>query len=83
MEESFDQGAIEKEVKRFFIKVSVLKHQLMHIKNIFKFIDKSKLKTLTPKENKKLEGKIDEKEVSHCLKITRNNMAPGTSGFTG
>ena len=52
-------------------------------KVIFKFIRKSKLKTLPPEEIKKLEREIDQNEVSQCLKGTRNNVAPGASGFIG
>ena len=46
-------------------------------KDIFIFIGKSKLKTLTPEENKMLEREINQNEVSQCLKGTRNNVAHG------
>ena len=51
--------------------------------DIIKFTGESKLKTLTPEEIRKLEREISHYEVSQCLKNTRNNVAPGDSGFTG
>ena len=80
-EETFDQGVIEKEVKKCYKNLYAKTTTYADKKDIFRFIGKSKLKTLTPEEPKKLEREIDQNEVSQCLKGTRNNVAPGASGL--
>ena len=83
MEETFDQRIIEKEVKKFYKNLYAKTPTYADKKDILKFIGKSKLKTLPPEEIKKLERENDQNKVSQCLKGTRNNVAPGTSGFIG
>ena len=41
------------------------------------------LKTISEAKKVKLESEITINEVSQCLKNTRNNVAPGSLGFSG
>ncbi len=46
-------------------------------------LDPNAIKQLTELELKNTEAKITMEELSACLAKTRNNVAPGSSGFTG
>ena len=83
VEETLNQVVIEKEVNKFYKKLYAKTPTYADKKDIFRLIGKSKLKSLTSEEIKKLEREITQNEVSQCLKGTRNNVAPGSSGFTG
>ena len=41
------------------------------------------IKTLNPQELELTEKEISMNELENCLKKTKNNIAPGSSGFTG
>ena len=83
MEEVVDQSRIEKEVKKFYKNLYAKTIIYADKKDIMKFIGESKIKSLKPEEISQLEREISQQEVSQCLKNTRNNVAPGASGFTG
>ena len=83
LEETFDQLVIEKKVKKFYKKLYAKTPIYADKSDIFRFIGKSKLKTITSEEIKRLEREISQNEVSQCLKNTRNNEALGAPGFTG
>ena len=76
-----DQKAIEWEVRQIYWKLYRKQEGV---------IDKEEIKTMTGSikkisqlEKNRLDEKITIKEVSTCLKNTRNNVAPGCRGFSG
>ena len=50
---------------------------------IINAIGQENIKTLNPIELELTEREITMNELEHCLKKTKNNIAPGSSGFTG
>ena len=81
--ECHDQGQIEIEVRKFYKDLYARKPTYATKLDILKYVGNSKIKQLTDEEVGTLEKEIEQVEVSKCLKNTRNNVAPGASGFTG
>ena len=65
---SYDQGVIEKEVRKFYMNIYAYRPTHVSKNEIFKFIGNSKIKILTCNEVEKLEKSIDQQEVNNCLK---------------
>ena len=81
--ECFNQEKIEEEVRKFYKDLYARKPTYATKQDILKYVGNSKIKQLNEEELARLGKGIEQIEVSKCLKITCNNMAPGASGFTG
>ena len=76
-----DQKQIGWEVRKFYWNLYRGQEVVIDWDEIKKMT--SHLKTMSEAEKIKLESEITINEVSQCLKNTRNNVAPGTGGFSG
>ena len=70
------------DVRKFYKDLYARKPTYATKTDILKYVGNSKIKQLTEDEIGRLEKEIEQVEVSKCLKNTKNNVAPGSSGFT-
>merc|ERR1712082_560366 len=79
-----DQAAIEGKITSFYSNLYSRKDSEASTARLEQFIKNSPLiKKLSHEQDEKLDMQISEKEVSNYLRGMRNNVAPGSSGYTG
>ena len=80
------QQSVEEEIFRFYNDLYQNKDDNLEHENIYQFFApvnaENHRKKISDSEKQKLEGKITLKEMTYYLKKTRNNVSPGSSGFT-
>ena len=80
-----DQKGVEKEITNFYEELYENKDEYIEINSIEEFIGQGNLENnskLTEGEKQSMEGKIRVNEMTSYLKKTKNNVSPGSSGFT-
>jgi exonuclease III len=78
-----DQKQILKEQQAFYKTLySENKHVDCSEENIVKFVDLSKVKSLSTKDSNSCEGPITYNELLVALKKSKNNKSPGNDGYT-
>merc|ERR1712239_63499 len=82
-EEIFCQVKIKDKVRDFYANLYNHRPTSPDKDEIIRYVGKENLKTLTPDELAQTEKEISMYEIETCLKKTKNNIAPGSSGFTG
>ena len=82
-EEIFSQTKIKNHVKEFYSSLYAKKPTNPDREEIIHAIGKDNFKTLNPLDLKLTEREISMCELEHCRKKTRNNIASGSSRFTG
>ncbi|MCP3679804.1 MAG: reverse transcriptase family protein, partial [Gammaproteobacteria bacterium] len=79
-----DQAAIEGKITSFYSNLYSRRDSEASAARLEQFIKNSPLiKKLSQEQREKLDMKISEAEVSNYLRGMRNNVAPGSSGYTG
>ena len=79
-----DQAAIEAKITPFYRNLYNYRDSQASAARLEQFMKNSPLiKKLTPEQHEQLDQKISEAEVHNYLKGMINNVAPGSSGYTG
>ncbi len=82
-EEIFCQTKIKTQVRDFYANLYNHRPTNPDRDEIINAIGKDKIKTLMPEELTETKKQMTMNEIEFCLKKTKNNIAPGSSGFTG
>ncbi len=82
-EEIFYQTKIKTQVRDFYANLYNHRPTNPYREEIENAIDKDNITTLTPEELVETEKQITMNDIEFCLKKTKNNIAPGSLGFTG
>ena len=78
-----DQKGVEGQIFRFYNKLYENKDDQLGNENIELFLNSNNYHfRLTEAQKKSMEGKISISELTSYLKKTKNNVSPGSSGFT-
>ena len=78
-----DQDEIQKEFTHFYQQLYKERETYSTHNDIYKFVPKDKIKVIPDEIRAASETDISETEVAKYLKNTRNNVSPGSTGFTG
>ena len=82
-EEILCQTKIKSQVRDFYANLYNHKPSAPDNESIENAIGNDNIKTLTPEELAHTEKEITMNEIEFCLNKTKNNISPGSSGFTG
>ena len=80
-----DQNEVEKEILRFYETLYENKDDQINCEAFENFLDQNTLESspkVTEHQKNIMEGKITLEEITKYLKKTKNNVSPGSSGFT-
>ncbi len=82
-EDIFEQDLIIEEVRSFYHDLYKARTTNPDYEEIVNALGPAAIKKLSDLELRRTEMQITMTELTHCLSKTRNNTAPGASGFTG
>jgi hypothetical protein len=80
-----EQSEVEGEIKEYYECLFDCHDHVISIESVAEYLGPTAdtFPKLTNQESESVEGKLTVEEMSSFLKKTRNNVSPGSSGFTG